>query len=251
MNKRLGIGLLVALLLTCSLTSALAEGNEAWNDFMAKTADSIDKLTAPAAQLTVNGSASVTAAPDQATLALGVTLQGENVDEVQREVNTTIAAIIKALQGQGITEDQLVTADYSIYPNYDYATNTPQLTGYQVTSMLRVQVDDFAKVGAVIDAATAAGANQTGGISFDTKDREAMYQQALAEAVAAAQGKAALLAQAAGRPLGDLLSLTEGGGSSLVYRTMALATKDMANETQVLGGSIEVGAQVTMVFQLK
>lgn len=251
MSKILTMCLLAALLLTVSLTPAVAEDNEAWNNLLTKTVDSIDKLTAPAAQLTVNGSATVTAAPDQATLMLGVTQQGSNVGKTQQAVNTAIAAIIEALQGQGIAPEQMATADYSISPTYDYSENAPVLTGYQVTSMLRVTVDDFAQVGAVIDAATAAGANQTGGISFGVKDREAMYRQALAEAVDAARGKASLLAQAAGKQLGDLLSMTEDGGGSPVYRVFALDAKEMAGGTQVLGGTVEVGAQVTLVFNLK
>ncbi len=74
---------------------------------------------------------------------------------------------------------------------YDYSGNTPSLTGYQATNLVTVTVRDITKTGAVVDAATGAGATDVSSISFRLDDQVA--------AEAAAREKAVLTRASQGR----------------------------------------------------
>ena len=68
----------------------------------------------------------------------------------------TTSAAIKAT---GIDATDIQTANYNINPTYDYSAGTQRITGYSGSTSLTITVKDLSKLNAVIDAATAAGAN--------------------------------------------------------------------------------------------
>ena len=66
--------------------------------------------------LRVQGNASVTITPDIAVLRVGYA--GENSDSsvAQQETADAITAIVDALKAQGLTEDDIATANLNTYP---------------------------------------------------------------------------------------------------------------------------------------
>ncbi len=222
-------------------------------DLVHQTVASVEGLIPSKGQLTVTGSASVPAVPDQASVSMGVVAQAVTVAEAQQIANTTMEAVIAALKAAGVAEGNLRTSDYSINTQYDYDSmgGLSKVTGYQVYNMLFVRIDDFAAIGAVIDAATAAGVNQVNGINFDTTERDARYAEALQSAIAAARAKAEVMATAAGKQLGELVTLTEGNGGGAMYRNSAMDMSVAKAATQIQAGSIDIAADVTMTFVIK
>ncbi len=254
MKTRLCIGLAAVLCVALALPALATEPTpeNLLGDLMGQTMASIEGMIPAKGQLTVTGSATVPAVPDRARVTIGVVAEDKTVAKAQQQTNATTEAVVAALKAAGIAEDKLRTSDYSINPMYDYGSmGGSKLTGYQVYSMLQVQIDDFATIGAVIDAATAAGANQINGITFDTSAREQLYADALASAIAAAREKARGMAEAAGKQLGDLVTLSEGGGSGPVYRNYAMDMVAGKAETQIQAGSIDISADVTMTFAIQ
>lgn len=244
---------LVALMLVGTMVPAMAsESNEAWNALLEKTMTSIEQLTVDSGELTVVGTAAIAATPDKATISLGAMYEDTSIDLAQVKTNQAIEAVINELKALGIPENKMATSNYSVYPTYDYSTATPVLRGYQVTNMLTVEVEDFSLISKVIDRAVASGANQVNNIGFDVSTRSEIYRQALASAIAAAQTKAEVMATAAGKKLGNLRSITEAEQGMSMYLN-AYDSRDMkaAGAAQVLGGELNVTAQVTLVFEMK
>ncbi|MDR3051859.1 MAG: SIMPL domain-containing protein [Oscillospiraceae bacterium] len=242
--------LLLTLLLACPAALA-ADAPADYNALLGKALTALDELTAARGQLTVTGNATLVAAPDRASVTLGVQLQGPVLEDVQASVNTAMAAVIVALENSGIARDLITTNDYSVSPVYDYSGDTPKATGYQVSNNVAVRVQDFNRIGAVIDAATAAGANQVYGISFDTSSRQKLYNDALWNAIADARAKALVMAEATGRQLGDLRTVEERAGMDVTPRAYSAMAMDAVAGTQILGGSLQITAQVVAVFDLK
>jgi uncharacterized protein YggE len=113
-----------------------------------------------------------------------------------------------------------------------------------------VRLDDLDRAGPLVDAAVGAGATSVYGPSLERSDADELRGEALADAVADARTKAEALARAAGGSLGDVLSVTEGGGSAPpipYYGREALATADMKIEP----GTQEIQASVTVTFELR
>ena len=72
------------------------------------------------------------------------------------------------------------------------------MTGYQATNLVTVTVRDISQTGAVVDAATGAGATDVNNISFRLDDQKAAEAAAREEAVLSARAKADTMAAAAG-----------------------------------------------------
>jgi len=194
----------------------------------------------------VSGEGKITMVPDIAVVSVGVTAQGSTVSRVQTELNTKINAMSEAIKDLGVDGKDIKTSYYNISPTYDYSSSTQRITGYEAHSNLTIKVRKIDNANAVIDAATAQGANQVGGVSFDVDDKTKAENQAREAAVADAKSKAEAAAKAAGFKLGRVINYSEGGGAS--PRPMMY---DAAKELPVAGGGeptrVEPGSSEVMV----
>ena len=129
----------------------------------------------------------------------------------QSTVNEKIAAIKQALLDAGAKESEINTDSINIYANYDYSDNTEVIVGYTANNTLSVRTTDIDNVGALIDAAFAAGANTLDNVQFTVQDDSEAREQALTKAVEDARRKADVLAAAAGLQIASIESIAESG----------------------------------------
>ena len=138
------------------------------------------------ASVTAVGTATVTVTPDRAVFTAGVTTQDVTVATAQTQNAQAMQALIDAIKAQGVAAEDLQTSNYSINPVYDYNTgklgDQQTLIGYTVSNTVTVTVRMLDNLPALLDAAVAAGANQTYGISFESSQNAAAYDQAMAAA---------------------------------------------------------------------
>ena len=209
-------------------------------------------LTAAAQGVTVQGHGEVKVQPDIAQLTLTVTTQSPDQAAAVRENAVRTTALLAALRGVKIANKDIQTQSYTVQPQYDAKPSPPLLTGYQVQNSVQATVRDLTKVGLVIDKATAGGASQVDGVSFDLSDQSAAQAKALTLAVASARRKAQVMADAAGVGLGRLLTMTEGSPAP-VYRpvfAMRAMKADAGPETPINDQQITVSADATLVYAL-
>jgi uncharacterized protein len=204
-----------------------------------------------AARITVTGEGRVDAAPDMATVSLGVVTEGTTAAEAMAANTIQLAAVLEQLKMGGIEDRDIQTSGLSLNPNWQQteADPTPRIMGYQASNMLTVRVRKLDQLGAVLDKTISDGANSFNGLSFGLSDPEPAMNEARKRAVADAQGRARLLTQAAGLTLGPVVSISEGGGfggPQPMYRMDAAA----ASPVPVAAGEVSTVASVTMVFEL-
>ena len=233
MKKLISIILILALLLPCAAlaeTIAVAEG----------------------ATITVTGSASVSLKADYARISVGVSTSDKTVEAAAQANNVAIAAVIEALKEAGVAEEDIATSNYSVYAEYDYSSYTGQtLSGYNVNNQLTVIIRDMEHIGATLDKATAAGANNIYNIEFLSTLANDAQDEATVYAVQDAMRKAKLLAAAAGLKLGGIVSITEAAATyGLITRTYE-SKLDAAAGNSILPDDTSVSASVTIVFELK
>ena len=205
------------------------------------------------AKITVQGTAQVTADPDQVTVTANTSVTAGTVGSAQEEMNKIVDAATTKLLELGVADDDVVTSNYSYYPKYNYETNT--LIGYEANHTLEITCRDVEMLDSVIGALTDSGFSQIYSVQYDVSNRSDLYQQALDLAIQRAEEKAVRMAQTSGMTLTGLDSLSENGGYNEGYAVnavsdMALAKSESA-ATGIRAGSVAVSASVTAVYAVE
>jgi len=213
----------------------------------------------PAATLSsirVTGDARVSAKPDRVQIDLGVQTQAvlsqDAASANARQLDAVLAAVRKAA-GPGA---QIKTVSYSLSPNYQYhpGGGEPTITGYTALNVVEVVLDDLARIGDVIDAATRAGANRVQGIQWTLRDQDAVRAQALREAATRAHAEAEVLAGALNLRILRVLTVEESSPQIVPVRVHMAAARAAVSAaevpTPVEAGTLDVSADVTLVVEV-
>jgi uncharacterized protein YggE len=127
------------------------------------------------------------------------------------------------------------------------------LGSYQARNTVRVNVREPGRVGEIVDAVTRAGANIVGGFSFRASDEAQARRSALEAAGKDARSRAESLAAAAGKQLGDPITLTEeitaSDGAYMALRS-AMPFAFGAGAPPAIG-ELEYYARVSATFRLQ
>lgn len=201
--------------------------------------------------ITVSASGKVTVVPDVARVNLGVTITKSTVKAVRAAGAQSMTDIIAAIKGLGVADADIQTTNLSLYPQYGNGS-TPRIVGYQISEQIQVTVRDLDKAGDVVDVATAKGATDVNGISFEFADPVKATNDARAAAVAAAQTSAQAMAGAAHVTLGTVVSITDATQPSPIFYGYSAdkAGPIAGTPTPVQVGTQDVTATVTVVFEI-
>ena len=203
----------------------------------------------------VTGDARVTAKPDRVQIEIGVTTRAAQSQEAAAQNARQVDGMLTAVRKVAGPTAVLKTISYSLNPNYQYHPNggEPTIDGYTALNVVQVTLDDLGKIGAVIDAATQAGANHVQGIQFTLRDQDAVRAQALREAVLRARGEADVLAAALGLKVLRVLTVEENSPRIVPVRVYGGATRvtaAAAPATPVEAGTLDVTADVTLSVEV-
>lgn len=209
------------------------------------------RFQATTLQLAATGE--VQAAPDIATITLGVTSQGTSASDALSANATRMAAVLASLKASGLADKDIQTSNLNLNPRYVYEQNKPPTpAGYEASNQVIVIARDLKRLGPVVDAAVKSGATNVGGISFGLTHPEIAQDQARLAAVKALQAKADLYARALGHPVVRLVSLSEGADYSppvMMSEVVVTGSKRMA-PTPVAPGELTVRVQISGVYEL-
>ncbi len=223
-------------------------------------------------QFTVTAEGKVTAPPDIATVDFSVqSTISKNIGDIVKDGNTKMNAIIAALTALKIDKADIQTNQYSLIPIYNYPVvnyvMTPNsssgstqttLQGYQLTEGVEVKIRDLNNVGDAISGAIAAGANQTGDVSFTIDDQNKLKSEARADAIAKAVQNAKDIAAESGLKLGKLINVSDSSNPMPIYASPAMDMKAYAGggvaaapAPAIQSGSLEITDDVTLTYKVK
>ncbi len=196
----------------------------------------------------------VKAAPDMATISLGVQTQARTAAAAMSQNAQQMSRVVSALRQAGIAERHIQTSGLNLSAQYAYQDNQPpRLTGYQASNTVTIEVHDLARLGQTIDAVVSVGANQVHGVGFGLRDRSKAEDEARLEAVKALQAKAQLYAGATGHRIGRLVNLSEGTSYALPppmpFESARVMSMDKAS-TPVSPGELTVRVDVNGLYEL-
>ena len=205
----------------------------------------------------VGGRAKVAGTPDTLRLDLSVAASATSVSEALASANRSASVVQKSLLGNDVQKKDLQTSGLNIAPEYDYSkSSSPRLKGYQATEIITARIRDLGRAGDVIGKAISAGGNaiRVNGISLDLEDTGVLVSSARDKAFADAKAKAEQYARAAGRSLGDVISISEDVTTPtpipMPYGLNAASANDMAS-VPIEPGSQDVSVVVTVLFEIR
>lgn len=203
--------------------------------------------------LSVSAQAEARRAPDIATVSAGVVTQSADANGALRENADRMAKVVAAIRAAGVADRDVQTAGVNLNPQYRYVENQPPaITGYQATNTVNVTVRDIARLGRILDALVATGANQINGPTFDIDQKEPAYDEARRSALDTARARAEMYAKALGVHVRRIVSIDETGGASTPRPIPMYAMAKMARDeaTPISPGENVLAVSLNVVFEL-
>lgn len=215
-------------------------------------------------RITVTGDSQAKVAPDTAIITFSVVTQGKQAVDAQQQNARKSEAVKQAVEA--ITADEkkeIKTSDYNLSPEQDYYSGKmPKILGYEVKNTVTVSIDKLDRVGSIIDAATAAGANSVQGINFVVGEASPAQGEALTLATKQAMAKAESIAKSLNGKIVRVVQTIEGGVppsfADDAYKSMSNSTSSAAFRidakptisTPVQAGSLNIQSQVILVVDI-
>ncbi len=217
-----------------------------------------NKLT----RITVLGDSQTKIAPDTAVITFSVVTQNKQALAAQQENAQKSEAVKKAVEAiVSGAKTEVKTSNYNLNPEEDYSSSAkmPAIVGYTVKNTVTASIGALDQVGAVIDAATKAGANSVDGIAFIVREDSPVQGDALALATRQAMAKAEAIAGSLGGRVVRVVETNEGGvpyeSTSTNYLSAANAAMNTlaksSYRTPVQAGSLDVRSQVLLVVEIE
>ena len=204
--------------------------------------------------ITVVGIGKVTGQPDIARVTVGIETQAPSLQTAVDDNKAKMTVLLETLKKLGLADKDIRTSNYSVYterataPTPGTEISTDQMI-YHVTNQVDVTVRDVNQIGAVLDKAVAAGANNIYGVNFSVADTAKLEAEAREKAVADAKARAEELAQLNGVQLGEVLTISEvvGGSAYPMYRDAV----GMGGGTPVQPGELEMSLSIQITYAVK
>lgn len=198
--------------------------------------------------ITVTGIGHVDAVPDEAEFSLGITTKAQSAREALAANSAQMRRLIAALKAAGIADRDIQTQDVSVWPAYDEGAE--KSGGYTASNSVSVRIRQIDRAGAVLEAASQAGANQVYGPALTREDREGLEAKALEQAVENARKRAETLAKAAGVDVGRVMAMSESSEPDYEF-SGRLAVDTASAEVPIEKGTQEITASVTVTYAIE
>lgn len=238
----------IALIFLSALFAVLIRNQWKAYDYIGKSAEMTN-------QIAITGEGIVYSTPDIAEVSVGVTSQAVTVADAQKENTEKMNEVISAVKSAGVAEKDVKTANYSIYPKYEWKAELKksELAGYTVSQSLNVKIRDTKKVSEILKVATQKGVNKIGDLQFSVDEPERLKVEAREKAIKNAKQKAEMLAGQLGVKLDKVVSFSESEGGWDGYTKM-LGAEGMGGGGEeaptVQAGENEIKVLVTIVYEI-
>jgi uncharacterized protein YggE len=219
------------------------------------TAWSHEAAAAPRS-LTVSGHGEASAVPDAVHLTFAVESTATTATAAASDNATRAHRLLDAIKPLLTPSERLTTLGYRLQPLYESPqpghsrSGEHSLVGYRAHNEIAVELHDLTRLGAVIDAAIAAGADRVADVRFDLRDRGATVRGALADAGRDAREQAAAIATALGLTLGGIRSVSTTPDVVHFPRQEFAMARLAAAETPMVPGDLTVSASVQIVYDI-
>jgi uncharacterized protein YggE len=197
-------------------------------------------------RLLVHGSARRKVAPDRALWTFVVTERDAVPAAAFERCGSRLDELMRSLRG-ALEAAEIRTGAVRVAPVIDHRGHPQKEVDATGTVLVEVAIED---AGRAAGAAMSAGADHLRGPQTEARQADAVAEELLGEAVAAARRKADLVAAAAGRRLGRVLGVAEDPGVGLGH-FRAVATSGGYEGPELATADAELTVSVSVLLQLE
>jgi uncharacterized protein YggE len=210
--------------------------------------------------ISLSGTGRINAAPDIAVVSLGVTSEAKSARAALDRNSKDMAALLASLKSAGIAEKDMQTANFNVQPVYTRprATNSapakpPFISGYRVNNDVSVRIRKLDTLGGVLDKAVSVGSNRINGVQFSIDKPQPLRDAARKLAVRDALRKAKLYVSATNVSLGNILQISESGGTRppqpMARARMAMSAE--AVDVPIARGEQSISVRINITWEIK
>jgi hypothetical protein len=213
------------------------------------------------ATLAVTGQALLHVPPDQLSIDLGVTSQGETARLALEDNNSKMEAVLEAVKSLGLDASAIQTRQFQVQavwsqrPRQAVEDWQTRIAGYKVNNSVLITTEQLQLAGTIIGVATEAGANRVNSVSFGLADPRKHRDAAIKQATGHAASDAKVLAAAAGQTIVRVLtlSLDHSDASPVRLRQDNLVRSAMAADVAppIQAGEVPVRASVSVRYEIQ
>jgi uncharacterized protein YggE len=204
-------------------------------------------------RVSVIGTGTVTAYPNEADLLFSVRTQNQSAANAAAENGAIMTNVFASLLALGVNKSDIKTTSYSLSPAYD-SINYSQVVGYVAINSVEIIVngtENLPIVGKIIDAVVEAGVNQVDGIIFTFTDSNYNTLRTLAyqKAVRDANSQASAIVSGLGGVIIGVASVSTNYGYGIVPQPIIYGgTSNAKPPTPINSGTQQVTATVNIVY---
>lgn len=211
-----------------------------------------------APHVVTQGEGKVTAKPDLAHVTISAHYRNANGATAKQSVDRSIEAFLDRAPDFGLAPEDIRASDVSVSEDTDYDDRGRRTSnGFVATREVRLDLRDLNRLGALLDAALAAGMTEIETISFESSRKEQLRLEARNKAIADAREKASGLSTAFGGSLGPVYSINsvrsgiaDGYGEATTLDRIQV-TGTRIQRSAYLQPTVEYTENVSAVFELK
>jgi len=193
--------------------------------------------------------------PDVASISAGVVTEAADSKQAMADNAAQMQTLMKAIKKAGIDDKDVQTSGISLYPHYTTNRNgagKAEIDGYTARNTVSIKVRKLEKLGEVLDALAAAGANQINGPSLEIGEPEPVMAEARQQALDKARARAETYAKSLDMKVLRIVSISESGSGGMPRpMMMEMARAKTADAvTPVAPGETTVSVNLDLVFEL-
>jgi len=189
--------------------------------------------------------------PDMYSVTVGVTIEGDDPEEIQQRIVEDIQQLKEAINEAGVPENHLKSDTYSIRPQRGTIRSEPS-NEFVGSQQLVFEGENVSYINSILGVAVTNRATVVDNIRFMLSDekKEDVEEQLLGQAVKDARQKASVVAKGDDRTIGKSMSLDTQYSSNIPYLRSQDAVRESSTPS-IDAGFIDYSVSVSAQFELQ
>jgi uncharacterized protein len=202
--------------------------------------------------INVSGEGKIKVAPDQALISISLESKGVKADEVKKDNDKKIDAILKFIKKSSVAKEDFQTQRVSLNPNYDAAKKK---YNYIATQSIQILLKDLSKYDELMEGLLAEGINRIDNVEFKSSKITALQSDARKLAIKDAKSKAEDFVSVLNQKVGKAIVISDNSQSfnpqPVMYRMKSMNMDESAPRETLAAGEIEITVNVSVSFVLE
>lgn len=204
--------------------------------------------------INVSGEGKVRVTPDQVFIFISIETKGTKVEEVKKENDLKVDAILKFIKKSNVAAADFQTQRISLNPSYDFEKKKHN---YAATQSIQILLRDLSKYDFLMEGLVNEGINRIDNVEFKSSKMNSLQSEARKLAAKDAKSKANDYVVELGQKVGKAITISDNSVSyapqphHYAMRSMAMDKFESAPKETLAIGEIEIIANVSIRFSLE